>query len=511
MPKALVQHLGVVVLGMAILAWFHATGFSKLVWPDETVYAVVGRNIAAGRGPISNFYVARSIREAGVPLGDVHMPGHAFTLGAAFWLLGTNESIAFIPNEISFVLTGVILFNLSRLLFGAAAGVVTALLFYLFPGTGAYAMTTMSELTLMPISALYLLTWCRSLGSCRPAFPVALAVLLGLGAIHHETFLALVPSALYALWLWPRGARRRGLLAFIVTLTLCLTLVVWPLRQTLAPHPHWLSTVLAEKDKVHAVGTMLLRNLRALVPFGGRADGMGAVQSAYNTELVAFLLALVVALRHPGPARRLALFSLFHFAATLGGVIAIYPLWDANGYRLFMACLPGALVALGFALTQLQPVQVRGVVVALGLGLLGWLAAATHLDFARGREEWLDYKVGYADALRQHLCGRRPSFVVAPGAFRYGWEDYPVNVILSSPYGPGPALQVSELAALQRAVPLDLIALPKREAPAMSLLVTQRAFSRPYRLDTREPRVAQNALFVDERFWCANLKRRKGR
>jgi hypothetical protein len=54
------------VLGLLVLGtlWLFATArvaFLELSWSDEIVYAVMGRNIAEGRGLITSFYDMRAL------------------------------------------------------------------------------------------------------------------------------------------------------------------------------------------------------------------------------------------------------------------------------------------------------------------------------------------------------------------------------------------------------------------------------------------------------------------
>jgi hypothetical protein len=53
----------------------------------------------------------------------------------------------------------------------------------------------------------------------------------------------------------------------------------------------------------------------------------------------------------------------------------------------------------------------------------------------------------------QATAGLHPRVVIAEGAFLYGWEAYPVDVIWAATGSP------AEVAALERRVPLDVILL----------------------------------------------------
>jgi 4-amino-4-deoxy-L-arabinose transferase-like glycosyltransferase len=496
------ESLAAGLIGAGILTLLAATGFVHLTWPDETVYAVVGRNIAAGKGPISNFYVPRSIIAAGVPLGDVHMPGHAFTLALSFLLLGPREYAAFLPNQVSFVIGGVLLFALGRVLFGRAVALMAALFFYACPPLGAYANTTMSEPTLVALSVLFLALWCRALHRPRRMDAFVLALVLGAGATHHETFLILAPAVLYALWRWPSERRARGIWIFLLTLSTCVILVVWPLYRGRAPYPHWTSALFEtgrEGDLLRTVASNALQNVRTLAGIQTGVRGLRtATDRAYAVEVLVMLSTLLVALRTRGLAREVAGLALFQFAATFVAVMGVYPLWrGANACRLFMPGLPAALLALAVGLHERRRSWAW-----LAGGLIGaFMIAFTidlHRSFTRQRGGSFDAKRALAAHIRRHACGSPLRFVVAPGAFRYGWEDYPVTVILSSEYDPEPEMDLERLVELDKVVPLDVIALPAPRRADMKRLIRAGAFRRSYR-QAESGGEGGMAIFVDAR------------
>ena len=217
----------VAAVAVAVLGLAYVTGSPGLRWSDEFVYAVVGRNLAEGRGLISNFYNPDAILAKGLPPGDVHMPGHSLLLAASFRLLGVSESGALLPNQLSFIATALILSALSHRAFGRRAALQTAALFLAFPVQAATANSAMSEPTLVLITVLYLALWCRARTRARLPFAAALGLWLGLGATHRETFLVFLPTACYALWRWPRPVRLRAFLVFSASLAAWMTLVFW--------------------------------------------------------------------------------------------------------------------------------------------------------------------------------------------------------------------------------------------------------------------------------------------
>jgi hypothetical protein len=59
--------LAVAAIGWLLWAAAAGSGFLRLSWSDEIIYAAMGRNVALSRGFVSTFCDAQSIAERGCP------------------------------------------------------------------------------------------------------------------------------------------------------------------------------------------------------------------------------------------------------------------------------------------------------------------------------------------------------------------------------------------------------------------------------------------------------------
>ena len=453
------------VVGAGLIALYVSSwqSFRALSWSDEIVYAVMGRNIAAGRGAISNFYDALSILRKGFPLGDVHMPGHAFLLAASFAVLGPTESAALVPSCVAFVLTGLLLFGLGRRLFDERVGVVAAVLFYVSPPMTAYAHTAMAELPLVFIGCAYFACWCRAMVGPYRTSPFLLAALIGLGATARETFLVLVPSALYALWRWPRPARLRGLIVFGAAFASCLLLVLGPLALARAPYPNFLSTILdlgAGPSMWRAVAHNFARNLGGLPCPGAHPSGW-----TFTYQYLAGALLPLFCLARPVAPRQLAAFVLCSHVATVAVLAGVYPLRDLvpveliavrpatwwAGVRALMFLAGPAAVLLAATIVSIRTRAVRWGVLGATIGLLSLISARSNAVLVADRIGAYRYDEPFSRFVAESTAAFHPRVVLAEGAFLYGWQAYPVNVIWNATAEP------AEIAALERVIPIDVI------------------------------------------------------
>src|SRR6188474_383492 len=96
-------------LGTAVLLAARPFVPTRLGWSDEIVYAVVARNVADGKGPLSNLVHPDAVLAQGFPVRDVHMPGHPYVVAAAFRLFGVSDGVAVWPSRLAFVLAGTFL------------------------------------------------------------------------------------------------------------------------------------------------------------------------------------------------------------------------------------------------------------------------------------------------------------------------------------------------------------------------------------------------------------------
>jgi len=481
----------VAAAAVAVLGLAYATGSPGLRWSDEFVYAVVGRNLAEGRGFISNFYNPDAILAKGFPLGDVHMPGHSLLLAASFRLLGVGEATALLPNQLSFILAALILAALSHRAFGRPAALQTAALFLVFPVQAAVANSAMSEPTLVLITVLYLALWCRARTRARLPLAAALGLLLGLGATHRETFLVFLPTACYALWRWPRPSRLRAFLVFGAALAAWMALVFWPLYQRRAPFPHAFSDLVAAGTGPRALlGTMsnnVASSLAGVPWWGGEAW-----QWANRAQHLTVAVALVVALRSSGLRRELGLLAAFVHAATFAGLALVYPLLEWRSVRMLVWSIPPALVAIGAA-SWWAPAPRRGrrLAATLFLAAVGGASVAGTRWMARDRAAQHEFGVAYAQYLARDLAAFPPRLMIAPKAYRYGWEAYPVAVVVWD------VTDLGRVRALDHRLPIDAIVVREEERRRFLRGLANDAYRGEYQLARPEPFDGKYYLFVN--------------
>ncbi len=414
-------------LGLASLGLVLLFGPARLGWSDEIVYAVMGRNVAAGRGAISGFYAARSILTRGFPLGDAHMPGHALLLATAFAALGPGERVAFVPSALAFLAAGLVLWRAARGVLAPGPALAAGGFLYLFPSLAGYAVSAMAETPLVFLAALHLLLWWRAMERPSAARLVALALVLGIGATVRESFLALlVPTLL----VFPPIASRRRLRAvalFTTVLAAYVAVVFWPLYRARAPYPNFLADLL-EAGSPGEVFAALVRNL---LDNTRTVFTPGSSPEAWTTLLL--LAAVLVAplwLRYGRAAvPALAEYTWAAAFATVLPLVFAYVLESWTGLRVLLVLVPAGLVT---AATAAQPLLDRRTgKAALAAIAAGFIALSWAVDRSLLRDRAEEHAVGErgSRAIERALGCRGPHVVVARDAFLYGWRAFPASVV----------------------------------------------------------------------------------
>jgi 4-amino-4-deoxy-L-arabinose transferase-like glycosyltransferase len=466
----------VIAVGVVVWAVSARQAFFRLSWSDEIVYAVMGRNIAAGRGPISSFYDARSIQVKGYPLGDVHMPGHPFLLSLAFAALGTHEYAAVVPSVVAYLASGLLLFLAGRTVFDSDVGLLAATILYLFPSLAGYAGSAMAETPLVCLSCVYLLLWVRAVDEPSRRRLVGLAVLLGLGATVRETFFALLLPTLYVLYRVPRGTRLRAGLTFGATLLGYVLLVFWPLYRARAPYPNYLADLLASPT-VGGVAAALARNA------AGNLVGLATAwrepeEAAARLVLLLGLLLPLFGLGRPGAQRTLAGYAATATVAALLPVLLAYSLEGWTGLRVVLFTLPAGILLLAALLRGLRPGLLRRGATLLTLAVLVLLSSA--VDRALVLDRMAEYQDGDRRSLsleRSLRCAGPQALVVAERAFLYGWRAFPATVVWHGTLSP------QELAILGSTLSIDRVGTTSGQAVALGC----ESLPRP-RIDRARPR-----------------------
>jgi hypothetical protein len=441
--------------------------------------------VADGHGPISSFYHPDAIVERGLPQPDVHMPGQAFLLGAAFRVLGPREQVAVATSTIAFVLAAAVMaWTCAR--WGTAAALAAAGLFALFPPHAAFAHTAMAEPALALTTATFVALWLGALDRPGAARAAALAAVLAVGATQRETFLVYVLPAAWAIARWPAAQRRRGGLTGGAVLAAYLALVFLPFYRARASHPHVLTDVLQAGGA--GIALAVARNVRdnqASLPFAPRE----AWQWVYLAQLLAVAAALVVARRATDERRPLGWLAAWGVAATWLGVALFYPLADWRVVRVLMPLVVPAIAVVGASLAT--SARRRLALVPAAVAVLAVSIGAT-VSIGRDRRYHLDFGRDYAAFLARTLP-EPAALVVATKAYRYGWEAYPVSVVVWE------ATDLKRVRAVAARVPVDAIVVREEEQRRFLRGQEDGAYRSAYALASAAPFHGRYHLYVARR------------
>lgn len=415
-------------------------GFLHPSWSDEIVYAVMARNIAEGRGLITNFYDSRALLQDGYPQGDVHMPGHPLFVSLFFRLLGHADWVTFVPAWTAFLASAAVVGLFATRLFGARAGWLASLLFSLMPGTAGYAHSCMAELTVVLTSAAFLATWWGCTTPRRGAF---MAVALCAAVVCRETLLAFLLLAGEAVVRAPRDTRRRIAAAFLVVLGLG-ALFLLPLHLARARFPHVLFALppIGTPEFQRAVLARIWDNLSLPFPGVRVEDRLAWLQLAITFGLPAATWAL-----RAGPElKRLAGAALLLATAVLAGLVAFNPLdgWHMTRMLIFLAPWL-AVLASGLFTGRGTPVPraLTGLVLVVALGASSLRGVRALADDRRGEQ-----------AL--NVQAARPFFRLTEGLpvetaiawkspWEIGWRRYPLTIIWNGPLDPTTVRSLNEV------------------------------------------------------------------
>jgi hypothetical protein len=478
-------------VGVGLLVFFYFQSFPRLSWSDEIVYAVVGRNIAEGRGIITNFYVPASIAEQGYPLGDVHVPGHMFFIVPFFWLIGPKEIAALLPNQISYLVTGLLLCWLGKRAFNRWAGMSAAIFFFLFPAIITYAHSAMAELTLVLLSTIYLVVWYRSLKSPRLIDSFLMAILLVAGAIHRQTFLTFLPLSVYVFFRWPLAQRKKGLLFFGGIFLVLMLFVFVPLYQARAPYPSGLANlfnVLSNlPDTTQRAQFFWQKALTNLSDFL-----WGSSFSQYLASWT-FILLVIVCVFSWSPfsayQKPLIIFFLFAFLTNFLAVSLLHTFLDWQGFRALSMFIPaGVLILSGFVAQRRKIIKFLSFV--LLLGYFGYSAFHLNALLTLDRQQTYQTQHQQSQMIIEQTQEFQPQTVMANKAFLYGWEAYPVTVIWRVATDPAMA------KALEEAIPIDVIVVGEEDKNRLIDGVRQGVFKGNYQLVNEIPLEGQY-IFVN--------------
>jgi 4-amino-4-deoxy-L-arabinose transferase-like glycosyltransferase len=422
----LLESVIILIIGAGILALAYTTGFPKLSGSDEIVYATAARNIANFKGPYTNFYLPASIAEKGYPLGDVHMPGYIFLLAISLFLFGPNEFAAFLPSQLTFLATGVLIFWIGKTVFNRQVGFWAALWFFLLPDNFIWANTAMAEPSLTLLSTIFLWIWYKAVTGPKLRYSFWLAFLLVLGLFFREVFLVFLLPALYALWVWPSSSRLKSWLIFGSLFLIGVSLLV-PFHRIRAPYP-WTVSVTnwsTLPELVAGIERTVSRNIEEISKV--------STKPIYLAQIPKYVITLLVVgslLVFERKSYKLSLYYLITFLPTFLIMFLIYIVYRWVGLRMFTLLMSAGIIA---ACAMLVRLRGKWRLVALGGGTLILLVASISMNNMHAQDREKDFKEQSLQAQtivdQTSKLGLNPQVVMGNQPFLYGWQQYPVAVI----------------------------------------------------------------------------------
>lgn len=235
-PSSLATRDLLILLALLAVGWLARVGVTAAVqgldsapdpgaYPDQIEYQVYARQMLAGRGYAD---------AEGEPTA-ARAPGTSFTLLVPYALFGPRPLPAHLFFCFLSALTGTVAAAFAWRAFGRAAGLWTAALLALHPGSVYYAMHFVSEVPFALFTALAALATFEAL--CAPrsraalAWDVAAGLAGGLAALVRPQLLLLTPVGLGACFLRRRGERLRSALHVAAQCALAVALLVpWVAR-----------------------------------------------------------------------------------------------------------------------------------------------------------------------------------------------------------------------------------------------------------------------------------------
>ncbi len=177
------------------------SAFQGLFLNDAQDYASIARNVALGKGFISQYVTPLGLAHRGVPQPDIwRAPLWPLLLAAFQKAVGFSDMASALAGGACHVAASAAVLLLGRRWFGTPAAIAAALLFLLSAPLLEFSISGMTE----PLAALLMLLWVFSLTALPRALPWG-ALLSGctLGVFYlarYNAVLFLIPGAVYLAW-----------------------------------------------------------------------------------------------------------------------------------------------------------------------------------------------------------------------------------------------------------------------------------------------------------------------
>lgn len=179
---------------------------------DQVGYISVARNLV-DTGQMHSNVVYPSFLGQSASKDYLYMPGHYLALAAAFRVFGAGPIQSLLPSMLAYIAASVALFTGVLRTHGRRQALAASLLFVFFPANIVYALTAMSEMTLVAAAAVAFAIFVHLPTRMRPWFGPCLLLL---PLLFRETGLAVaIPMAAIMFLRGSRGLHLRATLGFL--------------------------------------------------------------------------------------------------------------------------------------------------------------------------------------------------------------------------------------------------------------------------------------------------------
>jgi 4-amino-4-deoxy-L-arabinose transferase-like glycosyltransferase len=468
------DYLLVGLLGLFCLTLAYQVSYLGLSWYDELIYAVVARNIITEQNLNTNHYRAEAILNTGFPARDVHMPGHMLLMALSFSLFGFTDAASVLPSQISYVLGGILLFEISRRLFNRQVGWIAAICFFVYPVNFVFANTAMGESTVIFLVLVYFWLWVKIDQSPHPLDALCLAVVLALGTIHRETFLIFLPPSLYLTWQWGREKQIwQPVWIFSLTFTVLAIGLIYPLSQNRSYYPNTFNNLLYQEGT--GIGSMIWyainSSLNILTNYQIVTLGLSLGLSEFSINLFHIFVGIVVfggLYIFKNAQRRFVWLFIFIFWGTIFAINSFYTppvFWEA--IRSIAILMPGGILIMAALIHQTKRWLVQAIAVTIIVLYLGYASYLSNSHWQHLRQDFLTTQTVSSRIINEYLGPYRPKVILSHRETLYAWDHYPVIVVRTYPE------DVDQATRLLESIPIDAIVFDEKFRHEISTVMSQ--------------------------------------
>jgi 4-amino-4-deoxy-L-arabinose transferase-like glycosyltransferase len=219
-----------------IIALSAASGFGTLQYPGAMDAAQIARNIANGKGFVTNQLTPLTLYLTHTPgsVPDVtNPPLYPLALAMLFGAFGANDAVVISASLGFFALCTLMVFLLARRQFSLAAAAVAAALF-----TTQYEVVRLALSGSSAMMVAFLMTWfwyvITAPGEHRPGRCFRAGALFGLCCLTHYACALLAPAVIVYLWCGRQKRSRLGPVLFLIGVLLVCS--PWLARNAVVAH-----------------------------------------------------------------------------------------------------------------------------------------------------------------------------------------------------------------------------------------------------------------------------------